>query len=277
MTTQYRKYGSKVLLSGKSTQEWFVNQLKSAVLHVSFSQTQNDFLQDWKNNARGIHLAMLVGLEAPPQDHQCISCTHSPGCYRCLDCGLGQRLICKSCCIKLHQNMPFHQIKKWTGKFFDQADLGDLGLTINLGHDGGLCPMQLKHSDEVEEWIDEDNISLASNDTECTEKKSVFSDHKMVFVDSSGICKREVKWCLCSTAAPHHLQLLQMRFFPATLTNPSTSFTFRVLDLFHIEAMECKTAALNFYSKLKRLTNNSLPHTVPVSVVYFAHQQLVIK
>jgi hypothetical protein len=57
-----------------------------------------------------------------------------------------------------------------------------------------------------------------------------------------------------------------MRFFPATLKRPSTVFTFGVLDQFHVEAMECKTAARNFYSKLQRMTNNSNPFSVPVSV-----------
>ena len=44
------------------------------------------------------------------------------------------------------------------------------------------------------------------------------------------------------------------------------AFTFEVLDHFHIDAMECKTAALNFYNKLRRLTNNVFPTTAPVSV-----------
>ncbi|KDQ49018.1 hypothetical protein JAAARDRAFT_112798, partial [Jaapia argillacea MUCL 33604] len=36
-----------------------------------------------------------------------------------------------------------------------------------------------------------------------------------------------------------------------------------VLDHFHIDAVECKTAALNFYSKLQRITDNAFPDRLP--------------
>jgi hypothetical protein len=56
-----------------------------------------------------------------------------------------------------------------------------------------------------------------------------------------------------------------MKLYPASLTRPETAFTFGLLDYFHIDYLECKTSAMNFYSKLRRLTNSRFPHEVPVS------------
>jgi CxC2 like cysteine cluster associated with KDZ transposases len=74
-----------------------------------------------------------------------------------------------------------------------------------------------------------------------------------------------VKWCLCPNAPEHHVQLFRMHLFSASYQCPSTAFTFNLLDLFYVDAMECKTSALNFFNKLQRLTNNAFPSLVPVS------------
>ncbi|KAF8141809.1 hypothetical protein EV363DRAFT_1151130 [Boletus edulis] len=47
------------------------------------------------------------------------------------------------------------------------------------------------------------------------------------------------------------------------LVRPQTVFTFAVLDEFLIDALECKTSASSFYFKLRRLTNNAFPDSVP--------------
>jgi CxC2 like cysteine cluster associated with KDZ transposases len=178
-------------------------------------------------------------------------------------------LLCKDCCIGVHQHNPFHKIQHWTGKFFNRADLGDLGLSINLGHNGALCPQYRisetwEDMEDVDVQADEDNYVMDEEDTDLfhTKKKS------MVFVDSSGIYQRNIRWCQCSTAAPYDIQLLDMRLFPATSSRPSTAFTFTVLDQFYIEAMECKTSAFSFYSKLRRLTDNCFPHLIPVCFTF---------
>jgi hypothetical protein len=41
-----------------------------------------------------------------------------------------------------------------------------------------------------------------------------------------------------------------MGLFAASLQRPETAFTFNVLDYFHIDAMECHTAASNFVAKI---------------------------
>jgi CxC2 like cysteine cluster associated with KDZ transposases len=217
-------------------------------------------------------LAKLVELEAPPVNNLCVNCQKCPGLYRCLDCRLGQRLLCKNCCIGVHQHNPFHKIQEWTGQFFNRADLGDLGLIIHLGHDGACCPQHKvletwEDMEDVEVQPDEEDYTMAGEHMD-TSNTFQTTGRSVVFVDSSGIHRRNVCWCKCSTAASYDTQLLDMRFFPATSSRPSTAFTFTVLDQFYIEAMECKTSAFNFYSKLRQLTDNSFPHLVPVCLTF---------
>jgi CxC2 like cysteine cluster associated with KDZ transposases len=238
-------------------------------MYFDVLQTQNDFLQEWKDNACNLHLSEIMELEAPPENQDCMLCHKPLALYRCFNCLYSTQLVCLDCCLLQHRCHPFHQIKKWTGTFFDRSDLGDMGLTINLGHGGNLCPgykTGLPHTviDEQRIW-DED-----SNDDESLEEllpgmDSFQQTHGLTFVTSSGVFKRPVKWCICPNAPSTHLQLLRMRFFPASLQKPSTAFTFDVLKLFHIDVMESKTAARSFYSKLQRMTNSGFPSSLPVS------------
>lgn len=239
-------------------------------------QTQNDFLREWKEEACTLHLMELMDLEAPPVDGSCMECRDPSAAYRCLDCIYGQQLLCASCCLTQHHHQPFHRIQRWTGHFFDRDDLGNLGVVIHLGHGGQPCPNDpasinfekgtevpddwQPYEDDVEEEEGDDDEPLLGIDA------SSLSCHTgIVIVDSSGIWKRQVKRCLCPNAPAAHIQLLRMRLFPASIKRPSTAFTFSVLDQFHIEALECKTAAGNFYSKLRRMTNSAFPSSVPVS------------
>jgi hypothetical protein len=88
---------------------------------------------------------------------------------------------------------------------------------------------------------------------------------RMVIVTSNGVYRRRIRWCRCPGGPDNHIQLLQLRLFSASINRPSTAFTFELLDHFHIDAMECKTAALNFFAKLRRTTNGAFPASVPVS------------
>jgi hypothetical protein len=63
---------------------------------------------------------------------------------------------------------------------------------------------------------------------------------------------------------PRDLQLMMAGLFPATFHNPKTAFTFRVLEKFHLDNLECKTTPSQFFSCLRRLTNDEFPNTVLV-------------
>ncbi len=58
------------------------------------------------------------------------------------------------------------------------------------------------------------------------------------------------------------VQLLRLRLYPATQDDPGTAFTFACLKDFHLQAVECKTAALNYCAKLRRLTCSMKPLSV---------------
>ncbi|KAJ8699116.1 hypothetical protein PTI98_002269 [Pleurotus ostreatus] len=85
----------------------------------------------------------------------------------------------------------------------------------------------------------------------------------MVFVHTTGIYSRNVEWCQCENHKSHYTQLLQARLFPTTSDQPSTAFTFEVLDELHLQHIECKTVSSNFYSLLRRKTNFNAPLDVP--------------
>ncbi|KAG2091358.1 uncharacterized protein F5147DRAFT_748144 [Suillus discolor] len=59
------------------------------------------------------------------------------------------------------------------------------------------------------------------------------------------------------------IQMFRHGFFPASFNRPKTVFTFRVLNDFLLDSLECGTSAMNYYSKLRRMTSSMFPHLVP--------------
>jgi hypothetical protein len=87
-----------------------------------------------------------------------------------------------------------------------------------------------------------------------------------VITDSAGVFQHRVMWCMCSgePKPDQPMQLFQEQLFPATYCQPKSTFTFNVLDYFYIDVMECKTAAMIFFQKLRRLTDNAFSGNVHV-------------
>jgi hypothetical protein len=181
---------------------------------------------------------------------------------------------------------PFHRIKRWNGAYFESSDLVTIGLVIHVGHGGRNCPSYdteqsgqsftgsgIGPEDTEDEWEDEDVEEETIDEMRGTLPESqalwgpaVLGTHRIVVVSSTGIFRRRIRWCQCPGATDAHIQLLRLNLFSASISRPSTAFTFDVLDHFYIDAMECKTAALNFYNKLRRITNNAFPGTSPVRI-----------
>ena len=86
----------------------------------------------------------------------------------------------------------------------------------------------------------------------------------MTVVDRSGVHEIGVSWCRCPGAPEHDMQLMMAGLFPATFHKPKTAFTFRVLEDYHLDNLECKTTTSQYFSRLRRLTNDEFPNTVPV-------------
>jgi CxC2 like cysteine cluster associated with KDZ transposases len=112
-----------------------------------------------------------------------------------------------------------------------------------------------------EEYDTADNIGFGSS------KPGHYDDKGnaiIAVVDRSGIHEIGVSWCRCPEAPELDMQLMMAGLFPATFRNPKTAFTFRVLEDFHLDNLECKTTPSQFFSRLRRLTNDEFPNTVPV-------------
>ena len=154
------------------------------------------------------------------------------------------------------------------------------GFILHLGHGGLCCPANLSSSStevkaagngedleqvEVEAASDGGDEKLGESDGELPEGWELRDKKTLVLIDISGVHQLTVSWCCCPNAPDQAFQLFRHRLFPASTSRPSTAFTFDVLEYFHIDAVECKTSASNFSSKLRRLTNFSSPQSVPVS------------
>ncbi|KAH9885585.1 hypothetical protein C8Q73DRAFT_795737 [Cubamyces lactineus] len=125
--------------------------------------------------------------------------------------------------------MPFN-LKAWNGQYFDIVALSTLGLTIQLGHDGGACP----------------DPSLPRS---------------IVVYHTNGYHNLTIQACTCASPdvqeIPLWRQYLRAGWFPATTTRPTTAFSFDLLDLFHHLTLQSKINAYDFFLSLGRRTDNS--------------------
>lgn len=77
-------------------------------------------------------------MEGRETDATCAVCTR-PGIWRCKDC-LGQPLYCRGHCREFHRAHLFHRIQQWTGRFFAEREMWQVGARLFLGHGGNCCP-----------------------------------------------------------------------------------------------------------------------------------------
>ncbi|KAF9780498.1 hypothetical protein BJ322DRAFT_1011908, partial [Thelephora terrestris] len=168
----------------------------------------------------------LMGLPDPPP---CELCLELNTIYRCLDCFF-RHMLCQRCTTITHQSDPLHNIQKWTGEFFTRITLHDLGATYQLGHrPGETCAMPPAAMD-------------------------------LTLFDVLGITTVCIRYCSCREPGrqrPPRVQLLRMRWFPATLKQPGTAFTFRLLDFLHKLQTRSKINLYDVYATLISIHNAS--------------------
>ena len=228
-----------------------------------YQQSQNDFLREWITK-RESFLQLLLELEGRSDDGLCCQCGASDRHFHCLDC-IGNLAHCHGCFMKLHKLLPFHRIQKRTGTYFSKTTLLNQGYILYLGHHREMCPETNDPWLDTEEYLPgTDNVDLLE-DTMEEKTGDLLENSNINMVHTTGVFKHKVQWCQCPSAPDKTVQLFQMRLFPASHVWPENAFTFDVLDHFHIDAMECKTAAASFAKKLCHLTNNAFPYMVPVS------------
>ncbi|KAJ7024364.1 hypothetical protein C8F04DRAFT_969055 [Mycena alexandri] len=161
--------------------------------------------------------------------------------FRCSDCG--EFIQCLECCLSHHRMSPLHFLEEWQGEFWRKTTLGALGFVYHVGHGGKPCP------------------------------SPAVGQHTMVVVDLSGIHTVTYRYCGCSRSRQTTNLGLLMRngWYPATLTDPSTCATFRVLDMFRLLNVVGNINAHDFILTLERRTD-ALGSTgvrwMPVSAAY---------
>ncbi|KAJ3536762.1 hypothetical protein NM688_g6792 [Phlebia brevispora] len=198
-----------------------------------FVSTEHDsYLNEWLNEV-DLFLREMIWLEGlRDRPIQCENCMGRPHeiVVRCKDC-IGGPLYCRTCCLLAHDANPFHNIEHWNGRFFEKTTLQALGHAIQLGHrPGKRCK----------------NLIPAPSD--------------FVVFHTNGIHPVTVYYCGCdnlSTAGTRLQQLLRYELFPATVAEPTTCATFRVMELFHMLTLQGKLTGYDFYLSLEYLLDNT--------------------
>lgn len=68
----------------------------------------------------------------------CNGC-NKPALWRCLDCQSSSP-SCDECCRVQHQQLIFHRVQFWSGKYYEPSWLLYTGVVLHLGHQGNPCP-----------------------------------------------------------------------------------------------------------------------------------------
>ncbi|KAF8256752.1 hypothetical protein EI94DRAFT_1639041 [Lactarius quietus] len=72
----------------------------------------------------------------------CACSKSAPFEWRCSDC-FPAPVLCRECCRDSHQQLPFHQVQKWTGKYFMPSWLREIGVNLCLGHSEIYAPLKV--------------------------------------------------------------------------------------------------------------------------------------
>ncbi|GJE98466.1 CxC2 domain-containing protein [Phanerochaete sordida] len=172
----------------------------------------------------------LDGLRGASPDRcpRCPASTLSVPRYRCMDCFSGQ-LLCSDCCLHAHQEHPFHRVNEWNGTFFRRTTLQAVGQVIQLGHPfGEACPAPTP------------------------------GPRACLVVHTNGFHPVTLQFCQCASVAvagDRTEQLLRAELYGASLTDPTTFCTLRVLEAFHIQTLQSKMTAYDFYMSLQHMTD----------------------
>jgi hypothetical protein len=81
-----------------------------------------------------------------------------------------------------------------------------------------------------------------------------------VVIHTNGIHTVSAYFCDCSqrgSLGEWRQQLLRRHWFPSTHLEPSTASTFELLNQFHLLTLQGKVTTYDYYTGLKKLTNNT--------------------
>ena len=127
-------------------------------------------------------------------------------------------------------------MQEWKTPFFRSISLRDLDLRVQLGHiQGKICPFRQRGH--------KDFVVLASN----------------------GIHILAIDFCGCVGGPSHHLQLLEVGWWPSTPLEPQTAATMSVLRYFHITNLQGQVTPTDFYRTLEQMSSGDGLTNLPVS------------
>ena len=75
-----------------------------------------------------------------------------------------------------------------------------------------------------------------------------------------------IQFCHCEGGVLQVIQLSDHRYFPGTMVQPETVFSFGVLENFHAHMLSSKKSLYDYHDTLVKMTNAAFPQNVPVHV-----------
>ena len=110
-----------------------------SAINLSTYQNHNNLLREYKA-CRDHILRIITERCSPPQAKECIMCHRKSSMeWRCHAC-FGEPTFCTTCLRSTHRSRPFHKVSKWSGRCFEPSTLLEADVTLNLCHNGELCP-----------------------------------------------------------------------------------------------------------------------------------------
>lgn len=129
--------------------------------------------------------------------------------------------------------------QRWTGRFFEDLALHQIGFKVIIGHEDGLCP---------------------SPTTEI---------RNFTVVDSSGVHAFPLSFCDCFGHPHHRIQLLRAGWLPASIKQPRTAFTFDCLETFQLLNLQGKVSAHDFCKSLDHKSDSTGLKNFPVCIYLY--------
>lgn len=120
-------------------------------------------------------------------------------------------------------------LQRWNSRFFESTTLQSLSLVVQLGHHHKeRCPVP------------------------------ALAPRSFVVIHTNGFHPLTVQFCECdnqAAAGTRVQQLLRYELYPATLDDPSTCCTFRLMETFHLLTLQSKVTVYDFYVSLQKMTD----------------------
>ncbi|EJD42015.1 hypothetical protein AURDEDRAFT_26819, partial [Auricularia subglabra TFB-10046 SS5] len=83
-------------------------------------------------------------------------------------------------------------------------------------------------------------------------------------VHTNGVHRLNIVYCECVRRPKYPYQLLLASIYPATWSSPATAFTFQLLDHYHLDSLQSRKPAYDYWAVLRRLKDNTRSDPVPV-------------